>query len=131
MSPTINCWSLTSSPPPPHQISAQNTPNQSPNHQIYQPIGNLTNISYSNYYNQDITYTHYQTTPEYIPLLNTDISYTSIGSERNNSTVYQDVGTLEKNNTYEENSTIQQQPESPPESESSTPRHEWNSQNQI
>lgn len=128
VSPTINCWSLTSSPPPPHQVSAQTTPNQSPSHQIYQhtPISNLTNLSYSSYYNQDLSYTHYQN-PEYIPLINTgDVTYSQIGSERPASAVYhEEVGTMEKVQEYEQEATpAQNQPDSPG-SNSSTPRHEW------
>lgn len=129
MSPTINCWSLTSSPPPPHQISAQTTPNQSPSHQVYQhtPISNLTNLSYSSYYNQDLSYTHYQN-PEYIPLINPGevTPYSQVASERPASVVYhEEVGQMEKVQEYEQEATpAQSQPESPG-SNSSTPRHEW------
>lgn len=126
MSPAINCWSLTSSPPPPYQISAQPPPNQSPNHQIYQPVTNLTNLSYSGYYNQDVSCTHYQN-PEYISVVNADASYAHIASERATPVGYhQDsVAVLES-----ESSTTQNPPESP-ESAGSTPRHEWVTQNHI
>lgn len=131
LSPAINCWSLTSSPPPPHQISAQTTPNQSPTHQIYQPITNLTNLSYTSYYNQDLAYAaHYQGS-EYIPLLNSDASYPqSIESEKPNTIIYhEETNNMEKSSDYQENS--QNQPESP-SSTSSTPRHDaWPSQNHI
>lgn len=115
MNSTINCWSLTSTPPPPHQISAQNTPNQSPTHQIYQPITNLTNLSYSSYYNQDVTYAHYQS-PEYVPLINTDVAY------NDRPTNYHEE--VEKSDNYEDGVSLQNNPDSP-ESSSSTPRHDW------
>lgn len=123
MNSTINCWSLTPTPPPPHQISAQTTPNQSPTHQIYQPITNLTNLSpYTSYYNQDIAYAHYQS-PEYVPVMTTDISY----SDR--STTYQED--VENNKNYEESGTVQSNNPDSPESNSSTPRHEWPSQSHV
>ncbi|KAK9685614.1 T-box, partial [Popillia japonica] len=152
LSPAINCWSLTSSPPPPHQISAQTTPNQSPTHQIYQPITNLTNLSYTGYYNQDLTYAHYQGS-EYpaIPLLNSDVSYTAIESDKPSAIIYhedtnnmekssdykpsaiiyhEDTNNMEKSSDYQDN-TQNNQPESP-SSTSSTPRHDtWPSQNHI
>lgn len=118
MSPTINCWSLTTSPPPPYQISAQPTPNQSPS-QIYQPVTNLTNLSYPGYYNQDVSCTHYQN-PEYISVVNTENSYSQIASERSTPVYHQnDVGGV-----IDDGGSGQNQPESP-ESSSSTPRHEW------
>lgn len=128
VSPAINCWSLTSSPPPPHQISAQTTPSQSPSHQLYQhtPISNLTNLSYPSYYNQDLSYTHYQN-PEYIPLINSnEVTYSQLGNERSTPAVYhEEVANLEKVSEYEQESTpAQNQPESPG-SNSSTPRHDW------
>lgn len=124
MNSTINCWSLTTTPPPPHQISAQTTPNQSPTHQIYQPITNLTNLSYSTYYNQDVAYTHYQS-PEYVPLMNTDVTYSERQSsytediEKEDATYDDTTGSLQNNH-----------PDSP-ESNSSTPRHEWTTQNHV
>lgn len=103
INPTINCWSLTSSPPPPHQITPTTSPNQSPTHQLYQHtpitnITNITNISYPAYYNQDITYAHYQN-PEYIPLLNSEISYTPAINDR---TFQENIGELEKVEDYGE-----------------------------
>lgn len=127
MSPAINCWSLTASPPPPHQISAQTTPDQSPSHQIYQhtPISNLTNLSYSSYYNQDLSYAHYQN-PEYVPLINSsEVTYSQVPNERPASAVYhEEVDTIAKVEYDQETTTAQNQPESPG-SNSSTPRHEW------
>ncbi|KAF2904884.1 hypothetical protein ILUMI_01301 [Ignelater luminosus] len=126
ISPAINCWSLTSSPPPPHQISTPASPNQSPTHQVYQhtPIANITNItnlSYPTYYNQDITYAHYQN-PEYIPLFNSEINYTPIGSDRTVPTYQEDVGSIEKVNEYEEGNSTQNHSQSPSSTpDSSTP----------
>ncbi|XP_030767991.1 T-box transcription factor T-A isoform X1 [Sitophilus oryzae] len=82
MSP-LNCWSLTSSPPPPHQISSQPTPNQSPSHQIYQhsppSVASITNLSYPSYYHQDIpTYQN----PEYLVNPVSEVTYAQLGSER-------------------------------------------------
>ncbi|XP_017783107.1 PREDICTED: T-related protein [Nicrophorus vespilloides] len=114
MSPTINCWSLTSSPPPPHQISAQTTPDQSPTHQFYPPM--------TNYYQQDVTYaTHYQNA-EYVPLVN---GYAQIEDTREvnngNGVVYQEVGQIPETNS-------RNQTESPVNS-SGTPRpNEWSHQ---
>lgn len=128
VSPT--CWTITSSPTPPHQISASNTPNQSPTHQLYQPnpITNLTNISYPNYYNQDITYSHYQPA-EYVSV--SDLTYAQLGADRNIPTSYQEEMTsVDKLSVYEENVGAQHASESPG-SNSSTPRHEWNSQNHL
>ncbi|XP_018325037.1 brachyury protein [Agrilus planipennis] len=134
MSSSINCWSLTSSPPPPHQISTPVSPNQSPTHQIYQhaPISNLTNLSYPTYYNQDVTYTHYQP-PEYVPLVNNEVSsYSSLVNERSTPTAYtEEVATsLEKVSEYDETGPGQRQPDSP-HSTSSTPRHEWSTHSNI
>ncbi|XP_022902230.1 T-box transcription factor T-A-like [Onthophagus taurus] len=126
MSPTINCWSLTSSPPPPHQISAQTTPNQSPTHPVYhQPITNLTNISYTGYYNQDLTYAHYQG-PEYVHIE----GYSApVDAERPTTIVYQEDVSIEKGTEYQDSQ--QSQPESPA-SNSSTPRHDtWTPQSHI
>lgn len=123
----INCWSLTSSPPPPHQISAQTTPNQSPTHQMYQhgSLTNLTNLSYaSNYYNQDLTYPHYQT-PEYLPI--PEVSYPQVGDRT--TPVYQDVqvGQVEHLDkvSFEENTPSQT------DSPDSHHRNEWSPQNHI
>ncbi|KAF5286343.1 hypothetical protein FQR65_LT12637 [Abscondita terminalis] len=123
MSPAINCWSLTSSPPPPHQLSSPTSPNQSPSHQLYQHpaianITNITNISYPTYYNQDITYAHYQNS-EYVPLLNSEISYASIANDRNITPYQEDVSSIEKVPGYDDNSEQNQSPSSA--SDSSTP----------
>ncbi|KAJ3653618.1 hypothetical protein Zmor_012858 [Zophobas morio] len=126
MSPTINCWSLTSSPPAPYQLSAQPTPNQSPSHQIYQPVTNLTNLSYPGYYNQDVSCTHYQN-PEYISVVNAESPYTQIASERGTPVGYHPS---EVGGVIDDAGSSQNQPESP-ESSSSTPRHEWVAQNHI
>ncbi|XP_044266275.1 T-box transcription factor T isoform X2 [Tribolium madens] len=125
MSPTINCWSLTSSPPPPYQISAQPTPSQSPN-QIYQPVTNLTNLSYPGYYNQDVSCTHYQN-PEYISVVNPESPYPQIGSDRATPVGYHQN---EVGGVIDDGGSGQNQPESP-ESSSSTPRHEWVAQNHL
>ncbi|XP_015835196.1 brachyury isoform X1 [Tribolium castaneum] len=125
MSPTINCWSLTSSPPPPYQISAQPTPSQSPN-QIYQPVTNLTNLTYPSYYNQDVSCTHYQN-PEYISVVNPESPYPQIGSERATPVGYHQN---EVGGVIDDGGSGQNQPESP-ESSSSTPRHEWVAQNHL
>lgn len=126
----LNCWTLTSSPPPPHQISAQTTPNTSPNHQMYQhgSLTNLTNITYTtNYYNQDLTYPHYQT-PEYLPI--SEVSYSQV-SDRSTPVYQQDVAVgqvgehLDKVN-FEENT--QSQNDSP---DTSVHRNEWSPQNHI
>lgn len=125
MTSALNCWSLTSSPPPPHQISSQPTPSQSPSHQIYQPspISNITNLSYPSYYSQDLSCTQYQN-PEYVSVVNSDISYAQIGSDRNTPIVYHnDVGNIDKVNEYD-NQPTQSHNESP-ESTPSTPRTEW------
>ncbi|KAJ8920860.1 hypothetical protein NQ315_015652 [Exocentrus adspersus] len=91
MSSSINCWTLTSSPPPPHQISAQPTPNQSPSHQVYQhsPITSITNLSYPSYYT-DVSYQN----PEYLPVANPEMtSYAQIGADRTTTpVVYQGGG---------------------------------------
>lgn len=127
MSPTINCWSLTSSPPPPHQITAQTTPNQSPSHQVYQPITNITNLTYPSYYSQEYPCSAYQNT-DYLPSMvnnGTDITYTQIGSDRTTPIVYQNDGLDKVAPDYEAVSTQNQQPESPTESTGSTARAEW------
>lgn len=146
MNSTINCWSLTPTPPPPHQISAQNTPNQSPTHQIYQPITNLTNLStYPSYYNhQDIAYTHYQSTPEYLPIMNAEITYNDNRQtnyhnpedhqESNKSETYEDGNTLQtnENSHHHHNNHQHHDPDSPDSNASSTTRHEWtNTQNHV
>ncbi|KAK4880019.1 hypothetical protein RN001_008165 [Aquatica leii] len=123
MSPAINCWSLTSSPPPPHQISTPGSPSQSPSHQLYQHpaianITNITNISYPTYYNQDISYAHYPNS-EYIPLINSDLSYSSIANDRNITAYQEDVSNIDKVPGYDENSEQNQSPSSA--SDSSTP----------
>ncbi|KAG5885375.1 hypothetical protein JTB14_023762 [Gonioctena quinquepunctata] len=81
----INCWSLTSSPPPPHQVSSQHTPSQSPNHQIYQqsPIAGVTNLSYPGYYS-DVSYQ----SPEYVSIVNSEVTYAQIGSDRTTPVAY-------------------------------------------
>ncbi|CAH0557310.1 unnamed protein product [Brassicogethes aeneus] len=122
MTSALNCWSLTSSPPPPHQISTQPTPSQSPSHQIYQPspISNITNLSYPSYYSQDLSCTQYQN-PEYVSVVNADLSYAHMGHER---IVYQNEGNaVEKVSDYESPHT-QNHAESP-ESTPGTPRSEW------
>ncbi|KAB0798031.1 hypothetical protein PPYR_09024 [Photinus pyralis] len=122
MSPAINCWSLTSSPPPPHQLSTPTSPNQSPSHQVYQhpAIANITNLSYPAYYNQDIAYAHYQNS-EYIPLLNSEISYSAIPTERGLS-AYQDEGGSMEKVEYDGHNVAENQSQSPSSaSDSSTP----------
>ncbi|KAJ8970875.1 hypothetical protein NQ314_001000 [Rhamnusium bicolor] len=123
MSSPINCWSLTSSPPPPHQLSTQPTPNQSPSQQIYQhsPITSITNLTYPSYYT-DVTYQN----PEYLPVVNPEVaSYTQIGSDRTTPVVYQtEVPNIEKND-YENNTSVTTTNAERPESASSTPRQEW------
>lgn len=126
---TINCWSLTSSPPPPHQISAQSTPDQSPTHQIYQhnSLTNLTNLTYpSNYYGQDIAFSHYQT-PEYIPLLNSDVNYPQVVNDRSTPTVYQEEVQVEHLDKVEFEEPTPSHSESP----NSNTRNEWSPQNHI
>lgn len=146
----INCWSLTSSPPPPHQLaasSAQTTPEQSPTHhfpQYHQPIsniGNLTQLSYSNYYNQDQVTpysTHYQA--EYVPLVNgSEIGYAhidptgaAVSVERDDgSVVYQEVGQIEHVEHIERATSVRNEPESPASNSSSTNAqngNEWSHQ---
>lgn len=123
MSSSINCWSLTSSPPPPHQISAQPTPNQSPSHQVYQhsPIASITNLTYPSYYT-DVSYQ----SPEYISVVNPEVtSYTQIGSDRTAPVVYQtEVNSMEKQE-YENGSSGTTANEERPESASSTSRQDW------
>lgn len=118
---SMNCWSLTSSPPPPNQISAQPTPSQSPS-QGYQhsPIASITNLSYPSYY-ADVTYQ----SNEFISVGGPDITYAQIGSsERPTAVAYQhEVAALEKTD-YDSNSAMAS-PENRPESAPSTPRHEW------
>ncbi|XP_060517882.1 T-related protein isoform X2 [Cylas formicarius] len=128
----INCWSLTSSPPPPHQISAQPTPNQSPNHQMYQysPVTSLTNLSYSTYYPQDVpTYQN----PEYLvnPVAQ-DVTYAQIGGNRNSSVVYKteqiqsiDGGVADYDSVKSECAAARQTSQETSESASRTPRHDW------
>ncbi|CAH1183629.1 unnamed protein product [Phaedon cochleariae] len=121
MTAPINCWSLTSSPPPPHQIASQPTPSQSPGHQVYQhsPVSSMTNLSYPSYYS-DVTYQ----APEYIPIPSSEVSYAQIGSDRT-SVVYQtDVGHLEKHE-YVHSPPVSSASEERSESASSAPRQEW------
>lgn len=118
---SINCWSLTSSPPPPNQIAAQPPSNQ-PSSQTYQhsPIASITNLSYPGYY-ADVTYQ----SNEYLSVGSSEVTYAQIGSsERSTPMGYQnEVSTLEKSE-YEGSSTIAS-PENRPGSAPSTPRQEW------
>lgn len=124
---SINCWSLTSSPPPPNPISAQPTPSQSPS-QAYQhsPITSITNISYPGYYT-DVAYQ----TNEYISVGSAEVSYAQIGpSERTTPVAYDhEVANAEKND-YESNSTMASS-ESRPGSAPSSTRQEWISLNHM
>nr|CAI5841540.1 unnamed protein product [Callosobruchus analis] len=123
----VNCWTLTTSPPPSAQSTAHHQgtppappPGQSPTHQIYQhsPIASITNLSYPGYYS-DITYQ----TPEYLSVVNSDVTYAQIGnSERAPPVVYQ-AETLEKTD-YETNTSIENS-EDRSGSESASPRQEW------
>lgn len=118
---SINCWSLTSSPPPPNQISAPPTASQ-PSTQGYQhsPIASITNLSYPGYYT-DVTYQ----SNEYISVGSSDVTYTQIGSsERNTPVGYQNEVTSLGKSEYEANSTLAS-PENRPVSAPSTPRQEW------
>lgn len=122
---TINCWSLTSSPPPPHHIPAQGTPNQSPSHQVYQhsPIASITNLAYPGYYST-LEQNTYQNS-EYLPVVNPEVTYTQIGvPDRTTPVIYQnEVNNLEKND-YEGNTNVGNG-EDRAGSNSSTPRQEW------
>ncbi|XP_050501832.1 T-box transcription factor T-like [Diabrotica virgifera virgifera] len=118
----VNCWSISSNSPPPHQLTNQTTPNQSPSHQIYQhsPIASITNLSYSGYYG-DVAYQNH----EYIPVVNSDLTYTQIGLDRTASVVYHsDVNNSEKEE-YEESTPVNSTNEERPGSAPSTPRQEW------
>lgn len=118
---SINCWSLTSSPPPPNQISATPPTNQ-PQSQVYQhsPIASITNLSYPGYYT-DVAYQN----NEYISVGSAEVTYAQLGAtERSTPIGYSnEVGTLEKTD-YEPNSSIAS-PENRSGSTSSTPRQEW------
>lgn len=118
---SINCWSLTSSPPPPNQISAQPTPNHSPspNYQHSQ-IASITNLGYPGYYT-DVGYAN----GEFISVGSSEVTYAQIGpSERTTPIVYQnEVSSLEKGD-YEGSSSMAS-PDNRPGSAPSTPRQEW------
>lgn len=135
----INCWSAASSPPPPHQISAQGTPNQSPTHQMYSQhsppsVASITSLSYPSYYPQDIpTYQN----PEYLvnPVLNQEVTYTQLGGDRSSSVIYKtdhmhglNNGSSEYNNIKSECSgrSAQDDGGSP-----GTPRSEWMAQTHL
>lgn len=118
---SINCWSLTSSPPPPNQILTQPPSNQSPS-QSYQhsPITSITNLSYPGYYT-DVTYQ----SNEYISVGSSEVTYAQIGStDRATPVVFQnEVTNLEKSD-YEGSSALAS-PENRPGSAPVTPRQEW------
>lgn len=141
---SLNCWSATSSPPPPHQLSTQGTPNQSPTHQMYQhsppSVASITNLSYPSYYPQDIP--TYQS-PEYLinPVVNQDVTYTQLGSPgRNTPVIYkadhiQNLDNISSvssyNNSIKSECVGRQSQEDGTGSSPSTPTNDWVSQNHL
>ncbi|KAL3280966.1 hypothetical protein HHI36_004191 [Cryptolaemus montrouzieri] len=111
---SLNCWSLPS------------TPSYAMRGYQHSPITNLANVSYPAYYNQDPSCMHYQN-PEYISVVNSDITYTQLDS---GSTVVYQSDILEKPD-YDPPS-VQAQSNSPEPNSSTTPsRHEWISQTHL
>ncbi|XP_074027085.1 T-domain transcriptional activator brachyenteron isoform X2 [Leptinotarsa decemlineata] len=122
VSSPINCWSLTSSPPPPHQVSSQPNPSQSPTHQVYQqsPIASITNLSYPGFYS-DIPYQG----PEYVSIVNSEVTYAQIGVDRTTPIYHSETSSLEKNE-YERSTPITSSSvEDRPASAPVVPRQEW------
>lgn len=124
---SMNCWSLSSSPPAHHQMAAQHTsPNQSPSHQVYSPITSITNLSYPGYYT-DVAYQ----SPEYVPVVNSELTYTQIGLDRSTPIVYQSEEPSSQKDEYEGSTSIDSTSEERPGSAPSTSRHEWISMGHI
>ncbi|XP_057665947.1 T-box transcription factor T [Diorhabda carinulata] len=119
---SVNCWSLTSSPPPSHHVPGPTTPNQSPSHQIYQhsPITSITNLSYPGYYG-DVTYQN----PEYVSVVNSELTYTQIGLDRATPIVYQSDVTNSAKDEYEGTTNINNSSNERPGSAQGTNRQEW------
>ncbi|XP_045472870.1 T-box transcription factor TBX19-like [Harmonia axyridis] len=114
--PSLNCWSIPSSPPYTMR-GYQHT-----------PLANLANVSYPTYFNQEPSCMHHQN-PEYgnISLVNSDVTYTQLDS--GNTVAFQN-DLLEK--TEYEASAVQNPAESSESSTSTTPvTHEWMSHRQY
>lgn len=89
-------------------------------------LTNLTNLTYTpNYYNQDLTYPHYQT-PEYLPI--SEVTYSQV-NDRTTPVYQQDVQVgehLVDKVSFEESTPTQS--DSP---EASVQRNEWSTQAHI
>lgn len=108
-------------------MAAQHTsPNQSPSHQVYSPITSITNLSYPGYYT-DVAYQ----SPEYVPVVNSELTYTQIGLDRSTPIVYQSEEPSSQKDEYEGSTSIDSTSEDRPGSAPSTSRHEWISMGHI